>query len=316
MSVNMRVEFCGITLPSPVIAASGTFGFGTEYADYVCLDRIGGIALKGLTREPRAGNAGVRIAETAGGILNCIGLENPGVDAFVEDILPALRTQTGTPLIANISGNTVEDYAYMAQRLQVEGIAALEVNISCPNVRNGCLAFGVDAAIAAEVTRQVKAHAAQPVIVKLSPNVTDITVVAQAVEAAGADAISLINTLLGMAIDAERRIPLLGNVTGGLSGPCVKPIALRLVWQVAQAVKIPICGMGGIMTGTDAIEFMMAGADCVSVGTATIIDPRAVERIGDEMEEWCRSHGVEDVRDLVGTLQVPQAMPTQCSTEG
>lgn len=314
MSVQLAVDFCGITLPTPIIAASGTFGFGTEYAGYVDLDRLGGIALKGLTREPRAGNSGVRIAETAGGMLNCIGLENPGVDVFVESILPQLRAQTSAPLIANISGNTVDDYAYMAERLNVDGIAALEVNISCPNVRNGCLAFGVDAAAAAEVTRAVKAHAAQPVIVKLSPNVTDITVIAQAVEAAGADAVSLINTLLGMAIDTERRVPLLGNVTGGLSGPCVKPIALRLVWQVAQAVKIPICGMGGIMTGTDAIEFMMAGADCVSVGTATIVDPTSVERIASEMAAWCAAHGVDDIRDIVGTLDVPEAPPLVCPT--
>lgn len=314
MSVQLAVDFCGITLPTPIIAASGTFGFGTEYAGYVGLDRLGGIALKGLTREPRAGNSGVRIAETAGGMLNCIGLENPGVDVFVESILPQLRAQTSAPLIANISGNTVDDYAYMAERLNVDGIAALEVNISCPNVRNGCLAFGVDAAAAAEVTRAVKAHAAQPVIVKLSPNVTDITVIAQAVEAAGADAVSLINTLLGMAIDTERRVPLLGNVTGGLSGPCVKPIALWLVWQVAQAVKIPICGMGGIMTGTDAIEFMMAGADCVSVGTATIVDPTSVERIAGEMAAWCAAHGVDDIRDIVGTLDVPEAPPLVCPT--
>lgn len=314
MSVQLAVDFCGITLPTPIIAASGTFGFGTEYAGYVDLDRLGGIALKGLTREPRAGNSGVRIAETAGGMLNCIGLENPGVDVFVESILPQLRAQTSAPLIANISGNTVDDYAYMAERLNVDGIAALEVNISCPNVRNGCLAFGVDAAAAAEVTRAVKAHAAQPVIVKLSPNVTDITVIAQAVEAAGADAVSLINTLLGMAIDTERRVPLLGNVTGGLSGPCVKPIALRLVWQVAQAVKIPICGMGGIMTVTDAIEFMMAGADCVSVGTATIVDPTSVERIAGEMAAWCAAHGVDDIRDIVGTLDVPEAPPLVCPT--
>lgn len=314
MSVQLAVDFCGITLPTPIIAASGTFGFGTEYAGYVDLDRLGGIALKGLTREPRAGNSGVRIAETAGGMLNCIGLENPGVDVFVESILPQLRAQTSAPLIANISGNTVDDYAYMAERLNVDGIAALEVNISCPNVRNGCLAFGVDAAAAAEVTRAVKAHAAQPVIVKLSPNVTDITVIAQAVEAAGADAVSLINTLLGMAIDTERRVPLLGNVTGGLSGPCVKPIALWLVWQVAQAVKIPICGMGGIMTGTDAIEFMMAGADCVSVGTATIVDPTSVERIAGEMAAWCAAHGVDDIRDIVGTLDVPEAPPLVCPT--
>ncbi len=303
MKVNIAVDFCGIRLPSPVIAASGTFGFGTEYAEYVDLNAIGGISVKGLTREPRAGNAGIRIAETPAGILNCIGLENPGVDVFVREILPHLREHYTTPIIANISGNTPEDYEYMAQKLNVDGVAALEVNISCPNVKKGSLAFGVDPESAAEVTRLVKAASDKPVIVKLSPNVTDITLIASAVEAAGADGISLINTLLGMAIDAERRVPLLGNITGGLSGPCVKPIALRMVWQVAQAVNIPICGMGGIMTGLDAIEFMLAGASCVSVGTATLLDPSAVERIGDEMVSWCEAHGVHSIQEIIGTLK-------------
>lgn len=304
MSVDLRTEFCGVPLPGPVIAASGTFGFGTEYAEYVDLDTLGAISVKGLTREPRAGNAGVRIAETPAGILNCIGLENPGVDVFVEEILPELRATTAAPIMANISGNEPADYAYMAERLAAAQVDFLEVNISCPNVRNGCLAFGVEPATAAAVTRAVKDHAGNvPVVVKLSPNVTDITVIAQAVEAAGADGISLINTLLGMAIDAERRVPLLGNVTGGLSGPCVKPIALRLVWQTAQAVNIPVCGMGGIMTGLDAVEFMLAGAACVSVGTATIVDPDACGRITAEIAAWCEAHGVTRLQDIVGTLQ-------------
>lgn len=305
MSVDLRTEFCGVVMPGPVIAASGTFGFGTEYAEYVDLDTLGAISVKGLTREPRPGNPGVRIAETPAGILNCIGLENPGVDVFVEEILPALRAATRAPIMANISGNGLDDYAYMAECLAAAEVDFLEVNISCPNVKNGCLAFGVDPTTAAAVTRAVKDQAGRvPVVVKLSPNVTDITVIAQAVEAAGADGISLINTLLGMAIDAERRVPLLGNVTGGLSGPCLKPIALRLVWQTAQAVQIPVCGMGGIMTGLDAVEFMLAGASCVSVGTATIVAPDACDRITREIAAWCEAHGVTNLREIVGTLQV------------
>lgn len=303
--MKMQVTFCGITMPTPVIAASGTFGFGLEYAEDVNLNAIGGISVKGLTREPRRGNEGVRVADTPSGMLNCIGLENPGVDVFVQSILPAIRRQSTVPIVANISGNTMDDYEYMAATLNVDGIAAVEVNISCPNVKNGCLAFGVDTQSAAEVTRIVRDATTKPVIVKLSPNVTDIVAIALAVEAAGADAVSLINTMLGMAIDVERRVPLLGNVTGGLSGPCVKPVALRMVWQVAQAVGIPICGMGGIMTGIDAIEFMMAGAQTVSVGTATMIDPAAVERIGNEMKSWCEAHGVADIQEIVGTLRIP-----------
>lgn len=304
MKVGMKVDFCGVQLPNPIIAASGTFGFGEEYAEYVNLNELGGVSVKGLTREPRAGNAGVRIAETPAGILNCIGLENPGVEYFCDEILPRLTASYSVPIIANISGNTMEDYQYMAERLNVEGVAALEVNISCPNVKNGCLAFGVDPLTAAKVTEIVKRHSEKPVIVKLSPNVTDVVTIAKAVENAGADGLSLINTLLGMAIDIERRRPLLGNMTGGLSGPCVKPVALRMVYQVAQAVRIPICGMGGIMTGTDAIEFMMAGATCVSVGTATILDPNACGRIADEMCAWCVDHQVEDINDIRGVLQI------------
>lgn len=302
MKVNMAVDFCGIRLPKPIIAASGTFGFGEEYADYICLNELGGVSVKGLTREPRAGNAGVRIAETPAGILNCIGLENPGVEIFCDEILPRLRASYSVPIIANISGNTIEDYQYMAKRLNVDGVDALEVNISCPNVKNGCLAFGVESSTAAKVTEVVKQASSKPVIVKLSPNVTDIVTIAKAVEAAGADGISLINTLLGMEIDIEKRKPVLGNITGGLSGPCVKPIALRMVYQVAQAVQLPICGMGGIMTGRDAIAFMMAGATCVSVGTATILDPNACDRIANEMRDWCIAHEIRDISELRGVL--------------
>ena len=227
MSANIAVNFCGVTMATPIIAASGTFGFGLEYAPYLDLDQVGAVSVKGLTREPRRGNAGVRIAETPAGILNCIGLENPGVEAFCTDILPQIHAASSIRVMANISGNTVADYAYMAGRLNDEPVDFLEVNISCPNVKKGGMSFGVDPHAAAEVTRAVKDHTKLPVVVKLSPNVTDIRVIASAVEEAGADAVSLVNTFMGLAIDPKTRRPLLGNVTGGLSGPCVKPMALR-----------------------------------------------------------------------------------------
>ena len=305
MSANIAVNFCGVTMATPIIAASGTFGFGLEYAPYLDLDQVGAVSVKGLTREPRRGNVGVRIAETPAGILNCIGLENPGVEAFCTDILPQIHAASSIRVMANISGNTVADYAYMAERLNDEPVDFLEVNISCPNVKKGGMSFGVDPHAAAEVTRAVKDHTRLPVVVKLSPNVTDIRVIASAVEEAGADAVSLVNTFMGLAIDAKTRRPLLGNVTGGLSGPCVKPMALRLVWEVAQTVDIPICGLGGIMTGLDAIEFMMVGAGCVSVGTATMRDPAACVKIADEMAAWCDAEGVKDISEIVGTLRIP-----------
>lgn len=302
---KLAVEFCGISMKNPIVAASGTFGFGLEYDGYLDLNtEVGAISVKGLTPTARPGNAGVRIAETPSGVLNCIGLENPGTEAFVSDILPNLK-QYDVPIFANISGNTLEEYEYMAKTLTVEGVAALEVNISCPNVKCGGMAFGVQAESAAAVCKAVKGHTDLPVIMKLSPNVTDIVEIARAVEAAGADGISMINTLLGMSVDLRTRKPLLGNIYGGLSGPAVKPVALRLTHQVAQAIEIPIMGGGGIMTGEDALEFMLVGADIVSVGTATMVDPRAIGIIASEMSAYCESQHIEHVSNLVGGIIMP-----------
>ena len=302
---RLAVEFCGISMKNPIVAASGTFGFGLEYDGYLDLNtEVGAISVKGLTPTARPGNAGVRIAETPSGVLNCIGLENPGAEAFVADILPTLA-QYDVPIFANISGNTLEEYEFMAKTLTVEGVAALEVNISCPNVKCGGMAFGVQADSAAAVCKAVKSHTDLPVIMKLSPNVTDIVEIARAVEAAGADGISMINTLLGMSVDLRTRKPLLGNIYGGLSGPAVKPVALRLTHQVAQAIDIPIMGGGGIMTGEDALEFMVVGADIVSVGTATMVDPRAIGIIASEMSAYCESQHIEHVSQLVGSIIMP-----------
>ena len=295
----LKTELCGVSMKSPIIAASGTFGFGTEYKEYVDFHKVGAISVKGLTLEGRKGNQGRRIAETPSGILNCIGLENPGVHSFLTDILPEIQTY-GVPIMANISGNTFEEYGEMAKLLDTNGIDFIEVNISCPNVKNGCLAFGVDARSAAAVTEIVKRHTTKPVIMKLSPNVTDITEIARAVEGAGADGISLINTLLGMSINTDTFKPELGNIMGGLSGPAVKPIAVRMVYQVCKAVTIPVVGMGGIMTGRDAVEFMLAGATAVSVGTATLVSPDAIERIADEMVQYGHEKQINNFCDLVG----------------
>ena len=302
---RLAVEFCGITMKNPIVAASGTFGFGLEYDGYLDLNtEVGAISVKGLTPTARPGNAGVRIAETPSGVLNCIGLENPGAEAFVADILPSLA-QYDVPIFANISGNTLEEYEFMAKTLTVEGVAALEVNISCPNVKCGGMAFGVQADSAAAVCKAVKSHTDLPVIMKLSPNVTDIVEIARAVEAAGADSVSMINTLLGMSVDLRTRKPLLGNIYGGLSGPAVKPVALRLTHQVAKAIDIPIMGGGGIMTGEDALEFMLVGADIVSVGTATMVDPRAIGIIAKEMSAYCEKEQIAHVQDIVGGIIVP-----------
>ena len=302
---RLAVDFCGISMKNPIVAASGTFGFGLEYDGYLDLNtEVGAISVKGLTPTARPGNAGVRIAETPSGVLNCIGLENPGAEAFVADILPTLA-QYDVPIFANISGNTLEEYEFMAKTLTVEGVAALEVNISCPNVKCGGMAFGVQADSAAAVCKAVKSHTDLPVIMKLSPNVTDIVEIARAVEAAGADGISMINTLLGMSVDLRTRKPLLGNIYGGLSGPAVKPVALRLTHQVAQAIDIPIMGGGGIMTGEDALEFMVVGADIVSVGTATMVDPRAIGIIASEMSAYCESQHIDHVSQLVGSIIIP-----------
>ena len=302
---RLAVEFCGITMKNPIVAASGTFGFGLEYDGYLDLNtEVGAISVKGLTPTARPGNAGVRIAETPSGVLNCIGLENPGAEAFVADILPSL-VQYEVPIFANISGNTLEEYEFMAKTLTVEGVAALEVNISCPNVKCGGMAFGVQADSAAAVCKAVKSHTDLPVIMKLSPNVTDIVEIARAVEAVGADGVSMINTLLGMSVDLRTRKPLLGNIYGGLSGPAVKPVALRLTHQVAKAIDIPIMGGGGIMTGEDALEFMLVGADIVSVGTATMVDPRAIGIIAKEMSAYCEKEQIAHVQDIVGGIIVP-----------
>ena len=300
--MNLAVKIGNLELKNPVMGASGTFGFGKEYEDFLDVNEIGAIVTKGVTPKPRAGNPGVRIAEPPAGMLNCIGLENPGVDAFICDILPKIK-KYNTAVIVNISASTVEEYAEMAWRLDIDGVDAVEVNISCPNVKEGGIVFGTDPKAAAAVTRAVKTHTSKTVIVKLSPNVTDITVMAKAVEEAGADAISMINTLTGMVIDINTRKPLLGNITGGLSGPAVKPVAVRMVWQVAKAVKIPIIGMGGITCAEDAIEFMLAGATAVAVGAYNFVDPSALKVVADGIADYMKKHNIEDVNELVGAVQ-------------
>ena len=300
---DMKVKLAGVELKNPIVPASGTFGFGREYAQLYPLSNLGAICVKGLTMKPREGNPCPRIAETPSGMLNAVGLQNPGVDAFVETQLPWLRQQ-GTKIIANLSGNTLEEYATLAEKLSVPGVDMLEVNISCPNVKCGGLAFGTQPESAAAATKAVKSHTQLPVIVKLSPNVTDITAIARAVEAEGADAVSLINTLLGMRIDLNTRRPIIRNNTGGLSGPAVLPVAVRCIHQVYHAVKIPILGMGGVSSGEDAAELMMAGAAAVGVGTAILSDPMAPVRILAELEQFCESHGVDAVSSLTGTLEV------------
>ncbi len=301
--VNLAVDIGSLHLQNPVMGASGTFGFGREYEDFLDVHKIGAIVTKGVTPVPRAGNPGVRVAETPAGMLNCIGLENPGVDAFISDILPKIK-HYNTPIIVNISAGSVEDYGKMAHLLDIDGVDALEVNISCPNVKEGGIVFGTDPKAAAAVTESVKKHTKKTVIVKLSPNVTDITVMAKAVEAAGADALSLINTLTGMVIDINTRKPLLGNITGGLSGPAVKPIAVRMVWQAAQAVKIPIIGMGGITCAEDAIEFMLAGASAVAVGAYNFVNPSSLKDVADGIEAYLKAHDIKDVRELIGAVQI------------
>ena len=288
MNMNMdrlATDFAGIKMKTPVMGASGTFGFGIEYKDFLDLKQVGAIISKGLTPVPRAGNKGVRIAETPAGMLNCIGLENPGIDKFLTDILPQLRKEASeTAFIANFSAGTVEDYGMMAAKLDVDGVDGVEVNISCPNVKEGGIVFGTDPKAAAAVTEAVKKNTSKPVIVKLSPNVTDITVMAKAVEEAGADAIALINTLTGMVIDTRSWKPLLGNITGGMSGPAIRPIAVRMVWQAAQAVRIPILGLGGITCGQDAIEFLLAGASAVAVGAENFVHPDAVVQVAADID--------------------------------
>ena len=296
----------GLAIKNPVMTASGTFGYGLEYGDFIDLNRLGGVLVKGTTLHPRQGNPYPRMAETPSGMLNAVGLQNKGVDYFCEHIYPTIFGYD-TVMIVNVSGSQVEDYIETAEKINaLEGIPAIELNISCPNVKEGGMAFGVTCAGAASVVRAVRAVYDKTLIVKLSPNVTDITEIARAVEAEGADSISMINTLLGMAIDAEKRRPVLSTITGGLSGPAVKPIALRMVWQTAQAVKVPIIGMGGISSAKDAIEFLLAGASAVEVGTYNFVDPSVTTQIVDGIEEYMRRHGFTDIQDLIGALQIPK----------
>lgn len=302
VSNALGINLVGIEMRTPLLSASGTFGFGEDFADFLDFERVGAFVVKGLTCEPRRGNAGRRIAETPAGMLNCIGLQNPGIEKFLQEILPRIK-QYDVPVIANINGNVVEDYAYLAEALDKSGVAGIEVNISCPNTQHGCMAFGVVPETAAAVTAAVKAKTSLPVIVKLSPNVTDITVIAKAVEAAGADAVSLINTLVGMAIDTKTWRPVLGNVVGGLSGPAVKPVALRMVWQTAQAVKIPVIGMGGIASALDAVEFLLAGAQAVAIGTTNFVNPSAMNDIATDLAAYLESRGLNHVSQLIGQIR-------------
>ena len=296
----------GLTIKNPVMTASGTFGYGLEYGAFIDLNRLGGVLVKGTTLHPRQGNPYPRMAETPSGMLNAVGLQNKGIDYFCEHIYPTISGYD-TAMIVNVSGSQVEDYIETAEKINaLEGIPAIELNISCPNVKEGGMAFGVTCAGAASVVRAVRAVYDKTLIVKLSPNVTDITEIARAVEAEGADSISMINTLLGMAIDAEKRRPVLSTITGGLSGPAVKPIALRMVWQTAQAVKVPIIGMGGIASAKDAIEFLLAGASAVEVGTYNFVDPSVTTQIVDGIEDYMRRHGFTDIQDLIGALQIPK----------
>lgn len=300
---QLNVKVGGLDLKNPVLTASGTFGYGLEFADFIDLNRLGGFIVKGTTLHPREGNDYPRMAETPSGMLNCVGLQNKGVDYFCEHIYPQLKDIDSNVLV-NVSGSSPEDYAECAARIDaLDHIPGIELNISCPNVKDGGMAFGVTCEGAASVVRAVRQRYHKTLIVKLSPNVTDIASIAKAVEAEGADSVSLINTLMGMSIDIERRKSRLSIGTGGLSGPCVKPVALRMVWQVARAVNIPVVGLGGIMNAADAIEFLMAGATAVEIGTANFIDPTTTIRVVDGMNEWLDSHGVKDVHEIIGCLK-------------
>ena len=299
---NLQVNIGALSLKNPVMTASGTFGYGLEFADFMPLDGIGGIIVKGTTLKPREGNDYPRMAETASGMLNCVGLQNKGVDYFCEHIYPQIK-DLKTNVIVNVSGSSPEDYAECAARIDaLENIPAIELNISCPNVKDGGMAFGVTCAGASSVVKAVRRAYHKTMIVKLSPNVTDITEIARAVEAEGADSVSLINTLMGMAVDIEKRKRVLSIGTGGLSGPAVKPVALRMVYQVARAVKIPVVGLGGISTAKDAIEFLMCGATAIEIGTANFLDPAISIKVRDGINDWLDQHGVHDIHDIIGCL--------------
>ena len=301
----MRVNIAGVALRSPVIAASGTFGYGVEFEEILSTDRIGAFVTKGLSLKPMDGNKAPRIVETMGGMMNAIGLQNVGVDAFIADKLPGIRKMRGSVCIANVFGYSVEDCLGVIQRLNTaEGIAMYELNASCPNTKHGGMVFGTDPDSLGELVHRCKAVSKRPLMVKLSPNVTNIGGMARVAEAAGADAVSLVNTFLSLSIDTETRKPRIANITAGLSGPAIKPIAVRMVWEVARSVSIPIVGMGGIAKAEDAVEFLLAGATAVEVGTASYADPRAAEKIANNLERWCASHDVGKVADLTGGLRL------------
>lgn len=300
--VNLGVNIGSMSLRNPVLTASGTFGYGEEFADFIDLSCLGGYIIKGTTLEHREGNPYPRMVETPSGMLNAVGLQNKGVDYFIEHIYPRI-SKYDSKLIVNVSGAKIDDYVAVCRKLApLSGVAAIEVNISCPNVKQGGMAFGTTCDGAAQVTKAVREAYPGTVIVKLSPNVTSIADIARAVEAEGADSVSLINTIMGMAIDVERQRPYLSTITGGLSGPAVRPVAVRMVWQVAHAVKIPVIGLGGIMNGRDALEFIMAGATAIEVGTANFIDPAVCAKIVDEITDYCTRHGVDDINSLIGII--------------
>lgn len=301
--VNLSVDLTCFKMKNPLIAASGTYGFGREYADYVDLSAWGGISVKGLTKEERAGNPPTRTVETPSGMLNSVGLQNPGVEAFIKNEIPFLR-KYDTTLIVNVAGNTVEEYVEMAHILNRADIDVLELNMSCPNVKKGCMAFGSTPDGISQVVGAVRKMTDKPLMVKLTPNVADIAELAIAAQKAGADAVSLINTLLGMVINVETRRPVLANNTGGLSGPAIRPVAVRMVYQVAQAVDIPVIGMGGITSGRDVIEFLLAGASFVMIGTWNFVDPMCIEKIPEEIKEYMIRHNVSDVKELIGKVEI------------
>ena len=303
---RLAVDIAGLKMKTPVTTASGTFGFGLEFTDFLDLEKVGAVTVKGTTLAPRAGNKGQRVVETPSGILNCIGLENPGSDYFLKETLPKLK-KYNVPVIVNIDASSPEEYGELAAKLDVKGVDAVEINVSCPNIKDGGLVFGTNAKSMAQVVKEVKKNTSKVVITKLSPNVTSITEMAKAAEDAGTDALSLINTLLGMKIDIHRQRPVLGNVTGGLSGPCIRPVAVRMCYEVAQAVKVPIIGMGGIMCAEDAIEFFLAGASAIAVGTANFVNPAIAETISLDILEYMDKHSIKKIQDMIGL-----ALPGRC----
>lgn len=301
--VNLEINFNGLKLKNPVLTASGTFGYGSEFADFMDLSKLGGFIVKGTTLNHREGNPYPRMAETSSGMLNAVGLQNKGVKVFCDNIYPQIK-DIKTNILVNVSGSLIEDYVATAEMINsLENIPGIELNISCPNVKEGGMAFGTSCVSASEVVKEVRKVYKKHLMVKLSPNVTDIVSIAQAVESQGADSVSLVNTFLGMAIDIKTRKPKLSTITGGLSGPAIKPIALRMVWQVSNALKIPVCGLGGIMNGSDAIEFLLAGASCVQIGTANFIDPSVTIKIIEDINYYCRKYGVLDISELIGGMR-------------